>query len=344
MSTPASTLISKTARLSPGDRVLLLGPDVSLARWAVGQGASVTAFHTSHTILRQLAAVVPVSESVYPDPAVHGPADVVLLTISKGRDFTRASLWTGAAALRPGGKFYLAGPNDAGAKSAIADAAALLGSAPILGYKGGGRIALSMRPDHLDIPAEWGRPWEAQTRTISRPEGDTTITTMPGVFSWDHLDDGTALLLDHLGVTPGERVLDIGCGYGIIGLAAARAGAIVTMVDDDLLAIRCAAASVQANGLADRCTVLPSDVTESVRDQTFDLVLSNPPFHQGTDVTTVTAERFVRESFAVLRPGGRLRIVANRFLPYQGPIQNIFGGVTVVAQTSRFMVLEAIHP
>ena len=104
------------------------------------------------------------------------------------------------------------------------------------------------------IPTEWAdeSPWKPQMRVVRRPEASYTIVTMPGVFSWDHLDDGTDLLLDHLGVEPDMDVLDMGCGYGIIGLAAARAGARVVMVDDDLLAVRCARASVHVNDLARR--------------------------------------------------------------------------------------------
>jgi 16S rRNA (guanine1207-N2)-methyltransferase len=138
-------------------------------------------------------------------------------------------------------------------------------------------------------------------------------------------------------------VLDIGCGYGIIGLCAARAGARAVMVDDDLLAVRCARVSAVANELADRCRVLPSDVTSAVQDRRFDLVLSNPPFHQGTDVNTATAQRIVREASGVLRPGGRLRIVANRFLPYDRVLSDTFGSVATLADDGRYRVLEAVR-
>jgi 16S rRNA (guanine1207-N2)-methyltransferase len=346
---PTSNLFARSAAVQPGERALLLhSDDPGLARWlveAVGADGQVWALHTSHRALNLLARVpgLDLSDAVYPDPDTHGPADVALLDVPKGREHVRAYLWTAAQTLRSGGQLYLAGSNAGGAKSAIKDAAALFGGAPVLGYKSSRRIALGTRPDVLSVPAEWDDTllWEPQTRTIARPGGAFTVVTMPGVFSWDHLDDGTALLLDHLDITPGEDVLDLGCGTGMIGLAAGRAGARVTLVDDDLLAVRCARESAAINGLADHCEALPSDVTAAIRDRQFDRVLSNPPFHQSIEVTTGITERFIRESFDVLRRGGRLRIVANRFLPYDRVMRDVFGSVGAIAETGRYFVLES---
>ena len=349
---PASFLLAHTATIEPGVRALLLNSaDPALAGWlvdAAGPDGRVIALHTSYRALRLLAGVsrLELGETVYPDPQAHGPADAALLDLPRGRDHVRAYLWTVGMTLRPGGRLYLAGSNHFGAKSAIRDAEALFGSAPVLGFKGGCRIALATRPEALTLPSEWANtfPWQPQMRLLARPEGQYTIVTMPGVFSWEHLDDGSALLLDHLGVEPGSDVLDIGCGTGIIGMVAARMGAAqVTLTDDDLLAVRCARASILANDLADRCAALPGDVTEPVRDRQFDLVLSNPPFHEGGEVTAGIAGRIIREAYTVLRPGGRLRLVANRFLPYDRVMGEVFGTVTVVAATGRYVVLESMR-
>lgn len=343
-------LFRSYALLEPDDRVLLLSSDDPvLAGWVVdgvGPAGGVIALHASCRALARLSEVpgLALSESVYPDPAAHGPADVALLEIPKGRDSVRSYLWTAAQALRPGGRLYLAGSNAVGARSAIKDAAAVFGSAPVLGYKSGHRIALATRSEEsLRVPPDWGQtaPWQPQMRGFLGPDGTYSIVTMPGVFSWDHLDDGTALFLDHLDVAPGAEVLDIGCGYGIIGLVMARAGARVTMIDDDLLAVRCAQASVRANDLADHCVVLASDVTGAVRDRRFDVVVSNPPFHHGVEVTTEIAEQIVCESFDLLVPGGRLLIVANRFLPYDRTMREVFGNVRTLTETGRYYVLES---
>jgi 16S rRNA (guanine1207-N2)-methyltransferase len=346
---PTSDLFARTVAIEPGENVLLLhSDDTELARWAVeqaGEGGRVIALHTSYRALSLLAGVpgIELSDAVYPDAKEHAPASIALLDIPKGREVARAYLWTTALVLRPGGRLYIAGSNAAGAKSVIKDAADLFGEVPVLDFKSSRRIALATRRNGTPpAPEEWSgeAPWKPQMRLVRRPEGEYTIVTMPGVFSWDHLDDGTALLLDHLDVEPDTDVLDIGCGYGIIGLVAAHAGARVTMVDDDLLAVRCASASVEVNELD--CGVLASDLTEAVRDQTFDLVLSNPPFHQGVDVTTGIAVQMIHEVPAVLRPGGRLRIVANRFLPYHRDMRDVFGHVYTVAENARYAVLESV--
>jgi 16S rRNA (guanine1207-N2)-methyltransferase len=348
---PTSELFVRTAQLEPGQHVLLLhSGDPALAQWVleqVGPAGRVTALHSSHSALTRLASVegLMLSETVYPVAETHGPAHVVLLNIPKGRSVVRALLWTAAQALQPGGRLYLAGPNARGAKSAIKDAAHLLGDAPVLDYRRSRRIALAIRPESLHLPAAWAgeRPWSPQFRGMQRSGRQVMIMTMPGVFAWDRLDEGTALLLDHVDVRAGTEVLDIGCGYGIIGVEAARQGAHVVMVDDDLRAVRCARGSVLANDLGTRCDVLPSDVTSAVRDRRFDLVLSNPPFHKGVENDTSVAERIIRESADVLRPGGRLRIVANRFLPYDHLMRATFGGVMVVAETGRYYVLESVR-
>lgn len=350
----ATTLFGTYAIIKPGQRVLMLNSDdPALARWAldmVAPDGQVTALHSSHRSLATLARVpgLDTAATVYPDPAQHGDADVALLEIPKGREAARAWLWTAAQSVRPGGTLYLAGANAAGAKSAIKDAEALLGSAPVLGHKGGHRLALAQRPDTLALPPAWGdtRPWEPRTVHLTHGGQEVPVVSMPGLFSWNELDEGTALLLDHLvgdTVRAGMDVLDVGCGYGIVGLVAARSGARVTLIDDDLRAVRCARETIRLNGLDDRCTVQPGDVMEGLSGQTFDLVLSNPPFHQGTEVMTATAHQIVRQARDVLKPGGRLLVVANRFLPYDRTITEVFGSARIVAETTRFYVIEGVR-
>ena len=344
---PNSELFDRHVQLANGATVVLMhANEPSLAAWAieqVGPQGRVVALHDSHRALQTLATVnrLEISDAVYPDPEVHGPADAVLLEIPKGRDYARACLWAGARVLRPGGQLFLAGPNAGGAKPVIKDAAALFGKAPILGYRASHRLAVATRPAEPAPPAGWIT--EPHHFEIQRPEATYSIESTPGVFSWEHLDEGTALLLDHVTFETGANVLDVGCGYGIIGLVAAQAGAQVTMLDDNLLAVRCAAASAAANQLAAHCTILPSDITSAVTGQRFDHVISNPPFHKGLDVTTSITARIVRAAHTVLRPGGRLHLVANRFLPYAQMVEDVFGEVHILAEDNRFHVLGAVR-
>jgi 16S rRNA (guanine1207-N2)-methyltransferase len=85
--------------------------------------------------------------------------------------------------------------------------------------------------------------------------------------------------------------------------------------------------------------VLPSDIVSAVRDERFDVVLSNPPFHVGKATELAVPAQFIADAYRVLEPGGTLQLVANRTLPYEGLLQAAFGNVTSLHDGARFKVL-----
>lgn len=275
--------------------------------------------------------------------------DVVLMTLPKGRDLARLYLLSAYGALRDGGRLYLAGGNRAGIKSVLADAEALYGPASVLGYKGGHRVALLTRPGRdqaPELPAIFRAPGLADD-TYAEFEvtvGDEIyrVRSRPGVFSWEHMDAGTRLLLEHTEVHVTDRVLDVGCGYGIIGMHATRQATKghATLVDVDLLACQSATATLKANDI-ERAEVILGDGLDAVGDRRYTLIVSNPPFHSGHQVSLETAQAFVHGAYASLESRGRLVIVANRFLRYDSVMREVFGAVTTIAQTSRYHLLMA---
>ncbi|HYF66474.1 MAG TPA: class I SAM-dependent methyltransferase, partial [Herpetosiphonaceae bacterium] len=191
-------------------------------------------------------------------------------------------------------------------------------------------------------PADWAPPpVAAATATISAGGAQFTVAANAGVFADGGLDPATALLLDALEVPPGASVLDLGCGAGIIALAISRRdpSAALTLVDSNVVAVATARRNLEANGVAGR--VLASDGVAALAGETFDLVASNPPFHVGRTRSEALARRFISEAHAVLRPGGALWLVANRFLRYEPHIEATFGNVVERAGDSRFKVLVA---
>jgi 16S rRNA (guanine1207-N2)-methyltransferase len=353
---PAMQLMAAQARLEAGERALICPcGHGALGVWAASRtDPRLVTLHDTHLVAVQLArqtlaangnTLTPVEVAV--PSAAAAPFDVACLLLPKGRDLARLYLLALFDALRSGGRLYLAGPNKGGIKSVIDDTSLLFGEGQVLAYKAGNRVAIFIRPQEApDLPEPFAAPGlRAGGFDSFDAEMDGRvyhIATRPGVFARHGLDAGTRLLLDALTVRPTDHVLDLGCGYGIIGMVAAEKvgpGA-VTLVDADLIAVQCAAETLRRNGLAD-VRLLLGDSPPALTDECFTLIVSNPPFHAGHGVTLDVAQGFVAQAHRALQVRGRLVLVANRFLPYHRAMQECFGAVDVVAQTPQYRVLAA---
>ena len=148
--------------------------------------------------------------------------------------------------------------------------------------------------------------------------------TLPTLFSYKHIDKGTILMLDHTELKGNDKVLDLGCGYGVVGIwAANNIGAEnVVMSDINISALEMAAENVNANNL-EGIHVSYSNGFENIADTDFSLIMSNPPYH--TDFSV--AKAFIEGSYKHLKMGGRLVMVTKRFAWYKNKIEAVFGGV-----------------
>ncbi len=148
-----------------------------------------------------------------------------------------------------------------------------------------------------------------------------TIQALPGVFSQQKLDRGTALLLDTLPELKGF-VLEFGCGSGVLAAEVLRRSpeASLTAVDIDWLAVQSTQRTLTEAGFGERSRVLWSDGLAEVPQQRFDVIITNPPFHAGIKTHYEPSERFFAECDKWLRPGGELWWVANDFLDYQSTL------------------------
>ncbi|MTD41123.1 16S rRNA (guanine(1207)-N(2))-methyltransferase RsmC [Erwinia sp. CPCC 100877] len=168
------------------------------------------------------------------------------------------------------------------------------------------------------------------------------IKTLPGVFSRDGLDSGSQLLLSTFMPHTKGKVLDVGCGAGILSAALARHSPKVrlTLCDVSAPALAASSATLAANGLEGN--VLASNVLSDVQGR-FDMIISNPPFHEGRETSLEAAHQLIRGASRHLNSGGELRIVANAFLPYPDVLDDVFGSHEVLAQTGRFKVYRAVY-
>ena len=131
----------------------------------------------------------------------------------------------------------------------------------------------------------------------------------------------------------------MGCGAGVIGTVLAReCAAKVTMVDVDLVAVEAARCTARSADVA--VTVKPSDVYSNA-EGTFDVLVCNPPFHQGVSTAYDISERIIAGAPKALRQGGELWLVANVFLKYQDLIEAAFGNCERVAKDKQFAVYHA---
>lgn len=190
-------------------------------------------------------------------------------------------------------------------------------------------------PYAYDLPGDLGRALSG------RP-----VVNHAGVFCADRLDIGTRFFLQHLPTTSGtRRVVDLGCGNGIVGTAVALANpaAEVLFTDESFQAVASAEATYKANGVPGHAEFRVGDGLDGVPDDSVDVVLNNPPFHSHQATTDATAWRMFSGARRVLRPGGELWVVGNRHLGYHVKLKRLFGNGELVSGDRKFVVLRAVR-
>jgi 16S rRNA (guanine1207-N2)-methyltransferase len=158
----------------------------------------------------------------------------------------------------------------------------------------------------------------------------------PGVFSHRSLDAGARALMNTMTVHDGDRVLDLGCGAGVVAFAAAfRANRVsVVAVDSHARAVECTTQGAELNGLENVSTVLNAD-GDAPSPETFDLVLGNPPYYSDYRI----AEVFLQGARRALKPGGKVLIVAKSYAWYETRMPDHFDNVKLY-EHKQYKVVE----
>lgn len=278
----------------------------------------------------QVSPLIPGSarlEDIAPDSL-----EAAVLLAPPGTVERRYALALALRGLKPGGRLSVLAPKDKGG-TRLAKEVRGFGCTFTEEAKRHHRICLATRPDApagLDEAIEAGRP---------RHIDNLALCTQPGIFSWDRLDPGTALLLRHLPALSG-RGADFGCGLGILSLAVLRSDKVASlaMIDIDRRAIEMA----QRNVGEARASAHWADLRSSEPALTgLDFVVTNPPFHDGGAEDQALGKAFITRAAGALRNGGTLYLVANAHLPYEAPLRAAFKTVTATVTEGGYKLFEA---
>ena len=277
----------------------------------------------------QLSPLVPGSTSLHDlEPGTLSSLAMLAVpgTIERRHDIALA-----LRAVAPGAPFVILAPRDAGG-SRLAAELIDFGCDPSDRPKSHHRICTGVRPaalKGLDEAIAAGAP---------RLEASLGLWTQPGVFSWDRLDPGTALLMETLPRLSG-RGADLGCGLGALAHAVLASDAVksLDLVDVDRRAVEAARRNVDDP----RARHVWADA-RTVPLERLDFVVTNPPFHAAGAEDKGLGVAFLRKAAAGLRNGGHLWLVANKHLPYEATLKAAFKRVTPIAEANGFKVMLAV--
>lgn len=313
-----------------GERILFLGAEAGFALPPEFL-ATLTAVQGFRPLYRQLQAA-----RIEATPDIEGTDyDGALVLCTKHKGENEANIAEALARVKLGGLILVAGGKEDGIAS-------LRKRIEGLG------LALDHMPKYHGVAFWFGRPEETAPilAKLQKPATriDGRFTTAPGMFSHERIDAGSELLASRLPTDFTGDVADFGAGWGYLavemGTRSPRLGRI-DLYEADHAALEAAKANLAANIPNIAARFFWHDlVGESVRDK-YDLVIMNPPFHEGHAAEPSLGQALIKTAATAIRSGGRLLLVANRGLPYEPVLAGLFKHSGETCRNARFKVLWA---
>ena len=268
-----------------------------------------------------------------------GPFPMILCLPPRQRDEARFVLADAVAHATPDGVVVASVGNKDGARSIEADLSALAGAVQSLSKNKCRVFWARIDRNRIDraLLADWlalGAP---------RRIGDARFLSRPGLFAWDRIDAGSALLAQNLPADLAGQGADLGCGFGYLSAEILARCPQVTALDlyeaerDALLL-----AEQNLAPLAGKVTLdfLWHDVTTGLT-RAYDFIVSNPPFHVLKADRADLGQGFIMAAAKALKPGGGLLLVANQHLPYEATLGALFAQHRISAMADGYKIIEA---
>lgn len=258
--------------------------------------------------------------------------------------------------LKPGGELFIAGLKNEGTKTYIDKLAKLWASDKNMQKQGLAYVARLSKQQPYQPELALDASDYASLRTISPPDAiadflqPLKIYSKPGQFGWNKADQGSWLLVQHLGEfiatlpRPVNSCLDIGCGYGFLSLAASQLSQTRSisrwlLTDNNAAALIAAERNLSQIAAPEKSIrVFPDNCAASLEEKV-DLIICNPPFHQGFNVESELTDRFLQASKRLLNPGGRALFVVNQFIPLERKAKGLFHQVKTLLDNGSFKLV-----
>ena len=263
--------------------------------------------------------------------------DLVILYYPKSKPELLMALDNIRAVITSDAELLVVGENKSGVKSIEKQ---LAGKAQYSNKIDSAKHCVLYSFSQIELNAQFDISHYHKTFTVSIADTSFSAISVPGVFNHGCLDAGTKMLLENAPLTKQGKVLDFGCGAGLIATFLGLKNTALEFVCSDVSALATYATTqtLKLNGVTGEAIL--SDGLKNISGK-FDLIVSNPPFHTGIATDYSVAETFLANAKQHLTKNGKLTIVANSFLKYPPILETQFETYQTVFKNNKFAVYSS---
>lgn len=302
-------------------------PALITNRWDIAQQATQLGFNAQFSDF-DLTAIA------------ENSVDHIFYRISKEKAVTHHLINQAQRILKANGTLWISGQKNEGVKTYIEKASALFGCEKSIQKDG---MSYSSQLTKRSNTGEQLNDEDYYELRECLEINNAAVLSKPGQFGWNKIDQGSEYLISEvvplLSSTKIEHCLDLGCGYGYLTIASQQQLSIKqhTLTDNNAAAL--ATANANCARLSINAEVIASDAGAQLKNR-FDLILCNPPFHQGFSVDGDLTDKFLRNAEKLLTENGVAYFVVNQFIALEKKALPFFKHINLLAQNKSFKVIE----